>query len=197
MKIFVSDFVKRQTRYSEFSYYNGSWDGFEKMINVEVFNNGVDGSNIKAGYRDEVKLIDVSGQAGFYSSVVPMSDDIKYEMVYEARREGEEPVSKRKAYGRKEVAPYVEIVIYHRLALQEDDDYVIRKEVLDGDYWEVVSINCRLTKEEYPIPPMTMSRNQLANTEGGKGGTKANYTGDQFAESIRFWNNHIMITEEL
>lgn len=187
MKIYVSDFVKRQTKESEFSYYDGTFQKLEQLTNQIANSKTV---KIKNGYRDDVKLIELDGTPNFYSSVVPMSEDIDFEIIHVARKEGEEKISKRQAIGDKVLAPYIDIVIYNKSALIEDEDYVAKNE---KDYWEIVSINCRLTKEEHPIPPSTMMRNQLAGKEGGKGGTKANYTGDEFAKSIRFWNNHIMV----
>jgi hypothetical protein len=68
-------------------------------------------------------------------------------------------------------------------------------EEFSGADWDIVSINARCFDEPAPIPPQTMARNQLANTEDGVGGTKADYSADEFAKSIVFWNTHTLIRE--
>jgi len=189
-KILVGEFVKRQVKGSGFSYFNGTWKAFEQ----EVLKWAEKCIKFKNGYRDGVKLLPLSFEqySPFMSAVVEMNNkmDIKYE--WKARREGEEKVLKRVVYGKCVPAKFVDIVLYHKSVLIEDKEYI---ELDKDNYWEVISINCRLTEKEHPIPPMTMARNQLTGKEGGKGGSKANYSGDEFAESIRFWNNHVLVTE--
>jgi len=86
----------------------------------------------------------------------------------------------------------VDIVLYHKNVLAEDPDHV----PVEGAEWEIVSINCSLYDYDLPMTPQTMARNQLADDpEHGKGGTKAEYSGDEFAKSIIFWNTHTLIRE--
>ena len=114
------------------------------------------------------------------------------EIVFESRREGEKPYKKTITFGKKQPAKHVDVVLYRKDVLEEDS---LNKDELTGAEWEIVSVNARITKEPLPIPPQTMARNQLADTEDGAGGTKADYSGDEFAESIMFWNTHCLIRE--
>lgn len=176
--------VDRQTRTSNFSYFKGTWEEVEERTK-ENFHLAVD------GYRDGVILVPVS-PVGFMSSLVPITKDLEFTTIYEARREGEKPYKKSVTYGKKQPAEYVDIVLYRKDVLEEDET---DREHLTGADWEIVSVNARMTEEPAPIPPQTMARNQLANTEDGKGGSKADYTGDEFAKSIMFWNSHTLVRE--
>jgi hypothetical protein len=189
MEIKASNFVKRQTRESEFSYYDGDWEYVERLA-LGLYNNGF----AREGYRKGVVLLKVlEGNLGnFYSAVVPITDDIEFETIFEARREGEKPFKKSIAYGKKVTAKYVDIVLYRKDVLEEDET---DRESLTGADWEIVSVNCSPYAYDLPQSPSSMARNQLADTEDGKGGTKANYSGDEFAKAITFWNTHTMVRE--
>jgi hypothetical protein len=189
MEIKASKFVKRQTRESEFSYYDGSWERLERL-SLGLFINGLS----REGYRDGVVLLTVprGNLENFYSAVVPITEDIEFETVFEARREGEKPFKKSIAYGKKVPAKNVDIVLYRKDVLEEDPT---DRDNLTGADWEIVSINCSPYEYDLPQSPSSMARNQLADTEGGKGGTKANYSGDEFAKAIIFWNTHTMVRE--
>jgi hypothetical protein len=187
MNIKASKFVKRQTRESEFSYYDGPWTTLEALAETYFY------SHQRPGYRDGVVLVGLpKGLPRFYSAVVPITDDIEFETVFEARREGEKPFKKTVAYGKKVPAKNVDIVLYRKDVLEEDET---DRESLTGADWEIVSINCSPYEYDLPQTPMSMARNQLADTEDGIGGTKANYTGDEFAKAITFWNTHTLVRE--
>jgi hypothetical protein len=187
MLIKASEFVKRQTRESEFSYFDGSWEELEKRVS-DMFNHSQ-----RPGYRDGVVLINLlNGSKKFYSAVVPITDDIVFETIFEARRPGEKPFKKSIAYGEKGFANHVDIILYRKDVLEEDPT---DRESLTGADWEIVSINCSPYDYDLPMTPSAMARNQLADTKDGKGGTKADYTGDEFAKAITFWNTHTMVRE--
>jgi hypothetical protein len=191
MDIKASNFVKRQTRESEFSYFDGPWELLERL-SLGLFVNGLS----RKGYRDGVVLLTVpkGNLDNFYSAVVPITDDIEFTTVFEARRDGEKPFKKSIAYGKKVPAKNVDIVLYRKDVLEEDDT---DRESLTGADWEIVSINCSPYEYDLPMTPSSMARNQLADTEDGKGGTKANYSGDEFAKAITFWNTHTLVREKV
>ena len=83
--------------------------------------------------------------------------------------------------GKKTPAKFVDIVLYRHDVLAENN------ERSTDACWEIISINASPI-ENLPMQPMTMARNML-NKEGG---TKAEYTGQQFAESLWFWKEHCM-----
>ena len=58
--------------------------------------------------------------------------------------------------------------------------------------WELVSINARPTPEPEPLTPDTMARNFLELP----GGTKADYTAEEFARAILYWSCRAMLGEE-
>jgi hypothetical protein len=179
-EIKTSDFVKRQTKESRFSHTDLSWDELATLTACYMWNS-------VEGYKDGVKLVKVPSE-GFYSAVANVSDVVDWEEVFEARQEGEVPVRTRVGIVEKKPnAAHVDIVLYRCDVLAEDVDYV-----KEGDHeWEIISINARLTDKPHPIPPITMARNFLTM----KGGTKAEYSAEEFAESIWFWNSHCLTKE--
>jgi hypothetical protein len=183
-RIKASKFVKRQHRLSEFSYFDGAWPLVEALA-MDNFDNATQ------GYRDGVLLVPVNPE-GFFSAVAPITDDIEFETIFEARREGEKPYKKSVAYGKKVPAKDVNIILYRKDVLEEDDT---DRESLTGADWEIVSVNCSPYDYDLPMTPSAMARNQLADTPEGKGGSKADYTGEEFAKAITFWNTHTMVRE--
>lgn len=172
--IAINDFVKRQTKNSRFSYFDGTWDELIKLVE-DNFNNKIQ------GYRDGVMLIPVPSNR-FYTSMCKIDKDSILESKFEARREGEEPIKRTVVKnGKKTPANFVKIVLYRHDVLLENNE-----NSTDAD-WEIISINASLVENE-PMHPMTMARNML-NKEGG---TKAEYTGQQFAESLWFWKDYVL-----
>ena len=191
MIIKMSQFAKeRHVPEKEFSHFDGDWSEIEKLAE-ESF------ENAREGYRDGVLEVPVNPYK-FYSSIVPRDTNVNGSqntvMVYEPRRPGEEPVYKTVTYGIKKPALFVDLILYRKDVLEEDP---MDRDQLTGADWEIVSINARTTAEEVPMTPMTMARNQLADDpKYGKGGTKGEFTPEQFARSIMFWNEHVMVREE-
>ncbi len=58
--------------------------------------------------------------------------------------------------------------------------------------WELISIHAIPNGvNKMPMGPVTMMRNQL-NLEGG---TKAQYTSEEWAESVKFWSKYAALDE--
>lgn len=193
MKIKASEFVKRQTRTSEFSYFDGPWEILEQL--VIDFGEG----HWREGYRDGVMLVNLpigNGSMPFYSAVVPITEDIEFETIFEARREGEKPVKKSISYGKKVPAKNVDIVLYRKDVLEEDE---LDRDKLTGADWEIVSVNCSPYEYDLPMTPTAKARNILASTDHpfGKGGSAdTSSTAIDLAECIAFWNTHTMVREK-
>jgi hypothetical protein len=117
---------------------------------------------------------------GFYTSITPITSRTRLSASFGCRQKGEERHVFVTARGKKRPAKSVEIVLYHKDVLAEDND---RSTNCD---WEVISINASPTADQPPMHPLTMARNFLHK----KGGTKASYTARQFAEAIFFWSQH-------
>jgi hypothetical protein len=108
------------------------------------------------------------------------------ETTFEKRWEGEEPVLKTVVVnGKKTPARFVNIVLYHHDVLKESNEQSSDAE------WEIISINASLFENE-PMHPMTMARNMLQKA----GGTKGEYSGQQFAEALWFWREYAPVKGE-
>lgn len=168
----VSNFVKRQTKNSSHGYFDGSWEELVKLVS-DNFDKQI------PGYRPGVILVPVPPER-FYTSMCKLDENSILETTFEKRWEGEEPVLKTVVVnGKKSPAKFVKIVLYSHEVLKETN------EQSTDDEWEIISINASLVENE-PMHPMTMARNMLQKA----GGTKGEYTGQQFAEALWFWREY-------
>lgn len=176
----INPFVRRQTVESRFSHFEGDLQRVANMAK-DMF------SKAKPGYRDGVLLVTVPAE-GFFSGVVEVTEETKLKTTFEARRKGEDPVLVTVAIGAEKLpAENVELVLYRRdVLLEEGED-----SAPTGCEWELVSINARPTPEPEPMTPDAMARNFLALP----GGTKAEYTAEEFARSILYWSCRAMAGE--
>jgi hypothetical protein len=183
-KVACGDFVKRQTKESGYSHYDGTWEDLENFCSVllgESFNKYL----IKPGYKDGVILLDLDIVAyKFYSAIVDLDEETKLSANYAPRRKGEAPFIRIAAKAKKQVAKHASVVLYRHDVLAENNERETEAE------WEIVAIKARVSEEEEPMDPYTMARNFLHL----KGGTKGDFTAEQFAKSILYWNNHTMST---
>lgn len=175
MKIAVNPFCKRQTPESKYSHFDGSWDELVRLVEDHFID-----SNLG------VVAVDVPAE-NFFSGVTKLSEESRLEAQFAARREGEEPYVQVTAIGGMKVpASSVKVIVYSHEALANGDDASC-----DAD-WEIVSINASATArdgEAEPPTPVAMARNFLEMA----GGTKREYTAEEFARSIIFWSQHAMI----
>ena len=173
----INEFVKRQTKESPFSYFDGTWDELKELVNTYA-------EDYTPGYKDGVRKVKVPA-GGFFTGVIKVDETTELVATFEARREGERPYVVVRGKGDKTPARLAEIIIYRHDVLAENNEQSTEAE------WEVVSINASLaflTVDE-PIPPMTMARNMLGLT----GGSSATYTAEQFAESIVYWSDKVNV----
>lgn len=170
-------FVKRQTKESGFSHYSGSWEELEDLVKAAMN----DPLKVHPGYKDGVVLVDLTSNK-FYSSIVRIDDSVKISASFAARRIGEAPFIRLATKAKKQEAKYVTVVLYRADVLEENNERETDAE------WEIVAIKARVSEEEDPMDPYTMARNFLHL----KGGTKGDFTAEQFAKSIVYWNNHVM-----
>ena len=82
----------------------------------------------------------------------------------------------------KPIADVAEIIIYSHEVLKQKNE-----NTTDAEF-EIISINCRMSEEPEPQTPIAMARNFLDLP----GGTKAEYTAQQFAEAIVYWSRRAM-----
>ena len=175
-----SNFVKRQTPDSEFSYFDGTWDELTALV-VACWDLQT------PGYRDGVILIPLPGiipaasarpERYFYTNIVQLQEGDKLVGEYKARREGEEP---RKSFGvvggKKTYAAEVDVVCYRADVLDEDGDRSTDAE------WEIISINAYDLPRDMPVPmpPETL----IANHFHLSGGTKTNMSAEEFVQALK------------
>lgn len=171
----INSFVKRQTRESQFSHFEKSWEDLatEVMVNFQ---------KAKPGYRDGVVLVPLD-PAGFFSGVVKIEDGVELRARLTRRRPQEEPFVEVLARSKNKLpAKTVDIVCYRKDVLEKDGDPVT------GADWDVISVNAS-PEEATPMDPVTMMRNFLELP----GGTKGVYTAEEFARSIHYWSTRAMI----
>lgn len=174
-----SDFVKRQTKNSGYSHFEGSWKELEDL--TERYFNKYAGLFVRPGYRDGVMLVDLPGWR-FKSAIIKIDKDTQLNSKYVFRSNGEESYIKTSAKAEKQIANYATVVLYRADVLLEDND-----RSSDAD-WEIVAIKARMTFTDEPMSPYTMARNFLHLS----GGTQGNFTATEFAKSILYWNNHCL-----
>lgn len=180
--IACSDFVKRQTPESGFSHFNGTWEELEQLVTSTFLSHK---ECVRLGYKEGVVLIDLPGHK-FFSGIISLNENSKLISEYSPRREGEDPYIRTAARGNKQRAKYASVVLYHKDVLNENDE-----RSTDAD-WEIVCIKARVSEKEEPMDPYTMARNFLHM----KGGTKGDFSAQEFAESIVYWNNHAMCAKQ-
>jgi hypothetical protein len=177
-KVACGEFVKRQTPESGYSHYEGTWADLEDMVEFHMTYNP---RAITPGYRDGVVLLELPA-AYFRSAVVDLDEDCKLKASYAPRRLGEAPFIRVSAKAPKQRAKYASVVLYRHDVLAENNERETDAE------WEIVAIKARTSEEEEPMDPYTMARNFLHL----KGGTKGDFSAEDFAKSIVYWNNHVM-----
>ncbi len=159
----VNDFAKRQTRDSEFTNFNGTWDQLGLLATELLFDNKRFGDQLSLpmlenGYREGVMILHVPEHMcyGFYTYTdFPMFDGMRLEANYEKvpGREHEPPKVRIKIGEGKRKCNYVDIILYGHEVLEEDGD-------ASTDLpWEIVSVNGKLKKDTPPMDPMTIVRN--------------------------------------
>ena len=169
----ISNLVRRQTKDSRFSFFDGSWDGLAALVERHF-------DRAQPGYKDGVLLVPVPAEQ-FFSGVVRITSETMLKATFTARREGEEPYVQLVAVGGEKLpAKAVDIVIYRHDVLGDDAS--------TDAQWEIVSINARPTEEPEPLTPTAMMRNMLELP----GGTRAVYTAQEFALATRYWSQHAM-----
>lgn len=181
--IAVSPFVKRQTRDSRFSHFEGDWERLRQLV-VEHF------GQAKSGYRVGVVLVPVPPE-GFFSSVVLLREGDKLSGTFEARQPGEDP---RKSIGvvaregqSKLPAKGVDIILYRHDVLAENNEHSCDAE------WEIISVNARPTEEEMPMQPATMMANHFELSGGTATGLSDGEFVRQLREAVLYWKDKAML----
>lgn len=173
-----SEFVKRQTRESRFSYYEGDWESLELLAYEHFMNH-----DYTAGNREGVIIVHVNHE-GFYTPVITLDESCEFSTSFTSRRPHEAPgLMSTVINKKKQPASYVNLVLYSHAALLENHE-----NDTDAD-WEIVSINAGNEPDGEPMHPLTMVRNEL----GLVGGTETPYTKQEYMDAILYWSRHGMV----
>ena len=179
-RVAVNDFVLRQKEGSGKSFTNKLSfqeiaDHAEQQMVLGVF---------KEGYRKGVRIIDVDASLTheFMCPFVRIDAKTKLLAKHVQRREGEKYyIQIRAKSGELLRAGKVELILYHHDVLSENDEHTTDFEC------ELISFHAIPEGVDYmPMGPVTMMRNQLELP----GGTKANYSSEDWAKSIEFWQHY-------
>ena len=179
----VNDFLNRQK--------NNSGKTFTKNLSFRKIalyaENELNNGNYEDGYRDGVVLISVKKQLikHFICPFIKINESTQLEAQYIKRRNDEEPYIKILALnGTPLKTKSVELILYRRDVLKETNE-----ETTDSD-WELISFHAiPQGVKKMPMGPITMMRNQLQL----KGGTKAKYSSEDWANSTYFWQNYAIL----
>ena len=182
----VNDFVRRQTP--------GSGKSFSNKLTFEEIATHAQNQLTKGlfhpGYRDGVILVPVAEDlvAKFICPYVKIDENTKFITRYIRRRGGEEPYIQTRALNGKPLpAGKVELVLYSHTVLAENNEQTTNAD------WELISINAvPQGVDRLPMGPVTMMRNQMELP----GGTAAHYNSDEWAESVRFWQQYVALEPE-
>ncbi|MCH7612079.1 MAG: DUF3228 family protein [Candidatus Marinimicrobia bacterium] len=187
-KVAVNDFVRRQVKGSGKTYSPDlSFEDIAKHAKEQMAL-----GNFKEGYRDGVRIVQCSLEMArhFYCPFARIDESSKLKAEVVRRRPDEEPyIQIRVINGDHLPSGKVEFILYRHDVLAENNEQSTEAE------WELVSIHAIPDGvEPLPMGPVTMMRNQLEMP----GGTKAHYTSEEWAESVRFWQRYgaISNTEE-
>ena len=176
-KVAVNEFVKRQVE--------GSGKTYSKTLSFEEIavdaqdqmNNG----DFLDGYRDGVRIVRGSHKYTnhFICPYVKIDENTELISNVVKRQAGEMPyIQTRAKNGNPLKAGCVEYILYRHDVLLENNE-----ESSTAD-WELISIHAIPEGlKKMPMGSITMMRNQLKLP----GGTKAKYSSEEWAESVKFW----------
>ncbi len=185
-RVGVNDFVRRQTK--------GSGKTYTKKLTFEEIaehaQHQLAKGKYKMGYRDGVVLVQASKEIihHFICPFVRVTEKTKLNAAVIRRRPEEEPYIKIRALnGYPLKTSSVDLILYHHDVLAETNE-----QTTDAD-WELISFHAIPDGiEDMPMGPVTMMRNQLQL----QGGTKAFYKSEQWAESVKFWQEYAVLDEK-
>ena len=175
----ASSFVQRQIKGSGKTFSDTI--SFDKIASIaeEHLNN----NDFKDGYRDGVILITLKKNVSlkFSCPLVKINQDTKLEAkIVKRRNEEENYIQIRALNGNTLKASSVDLVLYRKDVLKETNENSTSAD------WELIAFMGKPENLKMPMGPVTMMRNQLQK----KGGTKGEYSSEEWAKSVDFWQNY-------
>ena len=181
----INEFALRQIK--------GSGKTYTKTLSLEQISdhaqNQLSKGKYQNGYRDGVILVNASDtlKHHFICPFVKIDEKTKLKAKMVHRRPKEKPyVQIRALNGKPMKTGSVKIILYHHDVLSES------KEETTSFDWELISFHAIPEgMNDMPMGPVTMMRNQLQLP----GGTKAYYKSEEWAKSIKFWQELAVLDE--
>ncbi len=179
----LSRFVTRQVKGAGKSWAEGiSFEEIAAHGEIQL-NQG----KFTPGYREGVVRVEVADHLlkHFFSPMVRVTDNTPLVAEVHRRRESEDPYIRIRALkGEPMKTGKVELILYQHEVLAETHEHET-----DAD-WELIAFNVIPEGIRHlPMGPVTMMRNQLECP----GGTAAQYSSEEWAESVRFWQQYAML----
>ena len=178
----MNSFVRRQVKSSGKTYSTLSFEEIASYAEVQL-----EKGNFKAGYRDGVILVNVEEKLvkHFICPFTHLTDDSQLTATMIRRRPEEEPyIQIRALNGNPLKAGSVGLILYHHDVLAETNEQESKKG------WELIAFHAIPEGiKNMPMGPITMMRNQLQL----EGGTKGEYSSEEWAESINFWQKYAVL----
>ena len=180
-----NDFVRRQIKgsgktYSDNLTFEEIASHAEKQLNKGYF---------KEGYRDGVIIVQTANELihQFLCPFTKLTETTKLIAKIVRRRPEEIPyIQMRALNGTPLKTGSVDLILYRHDVLSETS------EQSTGADWELISFHAIPQGiDNMPMGPVTMMRNQLQLP----GGTKAYYESEKWAESVKFWQEYVVLNE--
>ncbi len=176
----VNSFVKRQTKDSGKTYAKTL--SFSEI--ADHASKQLKSGNYKNGYRDGVVLVNVDKKfiKDFICPIVKINENTNLVAEQVKRRDEEEPYIRIRALnGTPLKTNNVDLILYRHDVLKETNENETNAN------WELISFHAIPVEiKKLPMGPVTMMRNQLQL----EGGTKGNYSSEEWAESVKFWQKY-------
>jgi len=186
MNVAVNDFVHRQVQ--------GSGKTYSKTLSFDFIASHAETQMKKGcfteGYRDGVRIVHAH-QSIVNEFICPFVKVDKHTRLISRlvnRRPEEKPyIQTRAITGTPLSAGAVQLIVYRHDVLAENQEFSTNSK------WELISIHA-VPKGvgALPMGPVTMMRNQLKLP----GGTEAAYSAEDWAESVRFWQEYVALEPE-
>ena len=213
MHIYISDFVRRQTQHSRFSYFEGPDEELLRRIEESFV-------NCEPSYRDGVLSIPISNVEGFYSGTCVLKEGDTFKGAYKARQPGEQPRKQIGVVGGQKIpAKRVDIILYSFDTLMEgNENSKVLCPTCKGKFpavcsamckgtgwvpvyadWEVISINATASDTKEPMSVGTLLTNYFHEEGSNDGGTSTGMSDAELVAALRisfaYWKDKATIAE--
>lgn len=180
----VNEFVRRQVKGTGKTYTNLSFEAI-----AQYSENKLNKQQYIKGYRSGVVIIKVDKEltSQFICPFVKIDKNTHLKAEVVSRRINEDNYIRIKAKnGEILKTSSVDLILYRNDVLKENNEQTTSAD------WELISFHAIPEGvQTMPMGPVTMMRNQLELP----GGTKGTYKSEEWANSVKFWQNYAIRDE--